>query len=183
VVREAAFEIDVPGFDVIAVWHPRNDKDKAHRWLRSRLAEVAKLDGMSLFLMAVALASLEIGLKQSPQDGWLSPFCGAAFSVSILCGGLFVYKTIAADHPVVQLSTFRERGFAIGCTMSFCLGAGLFGSVYLMPVFLAFKSDALALGFAGAFRRSELIALDFQDCAFGKDGLTITLRRSKTAPW
>ncbi len=37
----------------------------------------------------------------------------------------------------------------------------------------------ILLGFAGAFRRSELIALDFQDCAFGKDGLTITLRRSK----
>jgi site-specific recombinase XerD len=36
------------------------------------------------------------------------------------------------------------------------------------------------LGFAGAFRRSELIALDLEDCAFGKDGLTVTLRRSKT---
>ena len=36
------------------------------------------------------------------------------------------------------------------------------------------------LGFAGAFRRSELVGLNVEDCAFGKDGLTITLRRSKT---
>jgi len=36
------------------------------------------------------------------------------------------------------------------------------------------------LGFAGAFRRSELVALDIEDCAFSKDGLTVTLRRSKT---
>lgn len=36
------------------------------------------------------------------------------------------------------------------------------------------------LGFAGAFRRSELVALDIEDCTFGKDGLTVTLRRSKT---
>jgi integrase len=36
------------------------------------------------------------------------------------------------------------------------------------------------LGFAGAFRRSELVWLDFDDCIFGKDGLTVTLRRSKT---
>jgi integrase len=35
------------------------------------------------------------------------------------------------------------------------------------------------LGFAGAFRRSELVGLDAEDCAFGKDGLTVTLRRSK----
>jgi integrase len=37
----------------------------------------------------------------------------------------------------------------------------------------------ILLGFAGAFRRSELIALDAGDCTFGKDGLTIALRRSK----
>ena len=36
------------------------------------------------------------------------------------------------------------------------------------------------LGFAGAFRRSELVGLDVGDCTFGKDGLTVTLRRSKT---
>lgn len=36
------------------------------------------------------------------------------------------------------------------------------------------------LGFAGAFRRSELVALDVEDCSFGKDGLTVVLRRSKT---
>jgi DNA-binding transcriptional LysR family regulator len=34
--------IEVPGFDVIAVWHPRVDRDFAHRWLRSRLLETAK---------------------------------------------------------------------------------------------------------------------------------------------
>jgi site-specific recombinase XerD len=38
----------------------------------------------------------------------------------------------------------------------------------------------ILLGFAGAFRRSELTDLDVADCAFGKDGLTVTLRRSKT---
>jgi integrase len=36
------------------------------------------------------------------------------------------------------------------------------------------------LGFAGALRRSELVGLDVADCSFGKDGLTLTLRRSKT---
>jgi site-specific recombinase XerD len=38
----------------------------------------------------------------------------------------------------------------------------------------------ILLGFAGAFRRSELVALTAGDCAFGSDGLTVTLRRSKT---
>jgi integrase len=38
----------------------------------------------------------------------------------------------------------------------------------------------ILLGFAGAFRRSEVVGLDIEDCSFGKDGLTVTLRRSKT---
>lgn len=38
----------------------------------------------------------------------------------------------------------------------------------------------LLLGFAGAFRRSELVSLDCEDVAFEKEGAVITLRRSKT---
>ena len=38
----------------------------------------------------------------------------------------------------------------------------------------------ILLGFAGAFRRSEVVALDVADLGFGHDGLTVHLRRSKT---
>src|SRR6267142_2811206 len=108
----------------------------------------AELDGLSLFLLAAALACLEIGLKQSPQDGWFSFICISLFSLCLLTGGLFVWRTLRAAHPIVQLSTFRDRSFAIGCVLSFCLGVGLFGSVYLIPVFLAFVRghDALEIG-------------------------------------
>ena len=34
--------IEIPGFDVIAVWHPRVDKDVAHQWLRRRLTDAAR---------------------------------------------------------------------------------------------------------------------------------------------
>jgi len=35
--------VEIAPFDVIAVWHPRTDKDVAHRWLRTRLAKTAKV--------------------------------------------------------------------------------------------------------------------------------------------
>lgn len=38
----------------------------------------------------------------------------------------------------------------------------------------------LLVGFAGAFRRSELVGLDVADVEFTADGLVVTLRRSKT---
>ena len=38
----------------------------------------------------------------------------------------------------------------------------------------------LLVGFGGAFRRSELVGLDVSDLAFGANGITVTVRRSKT---
>jgi integrase len=38
----------------------------------------------------------------------------------------------------------------------------------------------LLLGFAGAFRRSELVALDVRDLEVSRAGLVVTLRRNKT---
>jgi site-specific recombinase XerD len=52
----------------------------------------------------------------------------------------------------------------------------------LCPATLAGKRDRalLALGFAGAFRRSELVALQVEDLAEVPDGLRVRIRRSKT---
>src|SRR6201999_2048479 len=57
----------VPGLIVASVtpfFLPRHKTD---------FDELKKLDVISLLLMAAALAALEIGLKQAPQGGWLSP--------------------------------------------------------------------------------------------------------------
>ena len=40
----------------------------------------------------------------------------------------------------------------------------------------------LLVGFAGAFRRSELVALQHQDVRFGEEGIIITIPKSKTDP-
>jgi len=40
----------------------------------------------------------------------------------------------------------------------------------------------ILIGFAGAFRRSELVGLDVEDLEFNENGLVVHLRRSKTDP-
>jgi DHA2 family multidrug resistance protein len=94
------------------------------------------LDALALGLMAASLAALEIGLKEAPRRGWLSPLIVALWAVVVLAGVAFVAKTLAARSPLVRLAEFRVRRFAVGCAMSFVLGVGLFGSTYLLPVFL-----------------------------------------------
>ena len=111
-------------------------------------AELAKLDSGSLVLLAAALAGLEIGLKEAPHHGWLSSTCIVLLAGSAVGLGFFVHRSLGGGHPVVRLATLRRRSFAVGCALSFCLGVGLFGSVYLMPVFLAFvrRHDAFEIG-------------------------------------
>jgi MFS transporter, DHA2 family, multidrug resistance protein len=115
---------------------------------RPRLGDLTTLDGYSLALLAGSLACLEIGLKEAPQAGWLSPLCSLLFLSSGAAATFFVVRTLKASNPVVELSTLKNRSFAIGCALSFCLGVGLFGSVYLMPVFLAYvrRHDAFEIG-------------------------------------
>jgi DHA2 family multidrug resistance protein len=110
-----------------------------------QLQEARTLDVPSLTLIALALAALEIALKEAPQRGWTSGLVAGLLILSAASMSGFVRRTLRASHPVVDLSAFADRNFTIGCTLSFVLGIGLFGSVYLMPVFLAFVRDHNAL--------------------------------------
>ena len=112
------------------------------------LRSLRAVDGVALLLMAIALASLEIGLKQAPDRGWASPLVLSLLAVSVVSAAGFIGRSTGARRPIVELRTLRDRNFAIGCALSFVLGIGLFGSVYLMPVFLAFVRghNALQIG-------------------------------------
>ncbi len=114
----------------------------------SRLHEARKLDVLTLILMAVALAALEIALKEAPERGWTAGLVLGLVALCAAAAAAFVRRTLRNPEPIVDLRNFADRRFAIGCVLSFVLGIGLFGSVYLMPVFLAFVRghDALEIG-------------------------------------
>jgi DHA2 family multidrug resistance protein len=96
------------------------------------------LDAISLILMTCSLVALEIAIKEAPQRSWTSLFVDGLLVLSFVTGAAFVWRTLRSPWPLVELRTFQDRNFAIGCMLSFILGIGLFGSVYLMPVFLAY---------------------------------------------
>ncbi len=106
------------------------------------------LGPIALSLMAASLASLEIGLKEAPERGWGSPLVLGLFVTAGVAAAGFVWRSLVSTDPAVDLRVLRERNFALSCVLSFVFGAGLFGSVYLMPVFLAGVRghDALGIG-------------------------------------
>ncbi len=122
----------LPGLAVVVAVAALVDVDRPH-W-----DHVVKLDYLALFLLAVALGSLEILLKEAPDLGWNSWQILSLAIVSLTGGMGVIWRCSNASEKLVDFGNFRDRNFTIGCWYSFTLGAGLYGSVYLMPLFLAF---------------------------------------------
>ena len=88
--------------------------------------QIPLLDLISLGLGATALATLEIAIKEAPERGWRSPLVVALLSLCLIAALGFVFRTLRSQRPLVDLRTFRDRNFSIGCLFSFLLGMGLF---------------------------------------------------------
>jgi len=101
---------------------------------RRQLDLLRALDWISLLFIALGLGALEIGLKDAPDRGWWSGSVLGLFLIVAVCG----WAAVRRPSPVVDFGLLRDRKLAFGCGISFILGLSLFGSVYLMPVFLAF---------------------------------------------
>lgn len=92
------------------------------------------LDWLSLLWMALALSILLIGLKEAPARGWTSPIV----LICLLAVPLFSWLLWMRPNPAIMFHLLEDRALAFGCALSFILGFCLFGTVYLMPIFLAF---------------------------------------------
>jgi DHA2 family multidrug resistance protein len=99
-------------------------------------AALRRLDIVTLVLFAVFLAGLQWLLHEGPVHHWRgTPIWGLAAGVGLACiWG--IKRALSVSHPFVDLKRFGHRRFAAGCGLSFVLGLGLYGSVYLLSLFL-----------------------------------------------
>jgi DHA2 family multidrug resistance protein len=106
-------------------------------------------DLFGLVLMAVFLGSLEYVLEEGERDGWFEDNTIAGFTVAAgLCGGLFFWRMLTRREPMVDLRAFSNTNFAFGSFFSVIIGIGLYGSVYVIPLFLGRvrNFDSLEIG-------------------------------------
>jgi DHA2 family multidrug resistance protein len=94
-------------------------------------------DLFGLTLMATFLGSLEYVLEEGERDGWFEDGAILGFTVAaVLCGGLFFWRMLTKPEPMVDLRAFANGNFAFGSFFSVIIGIGLYGSVYVIPLFL-----------------------------------------------
>ena len=93
-----------------------------------------RLDVVGLGLIAVAVLALLNGMvrlnAETLELGLALLACCAAATVG------FVFHQRRGAKPLMALRLFDYRAFSMGGTVAFIYGMGLFGSTYLVPVFM-----------------------------------------------
>jgi DHA2 family multidrug resistance protein len=103
---------------------------------KPQLSLLARIDYFAVMLAAVFLGSLELLLKEGPKREWEGAYVTIIAAVCVSSGLLTLWQTLRTRHPFIDLRRFVERSFAIGSVLSFIFGMGLYGSVYLLSIFL-----------------------------------------------
>jgi DHA2 family multidrug resistance protein len=95
------------------------------------------LDFIGLAAMALFLGSFEWVFEEGPAAGWFEDGELVIWMwVCLIAGVVFFWRAFRHPNPIVDLTIFANRNFAIGAASITVIGFGLFGSVYLTPLFL-----------------------------------------------
>jgi DHA2 family multidrug resistance protein len=95
-----------------------------------------ELDFFGLTFFAGFLALLVMVLNEGPRHHWRGEFILVASCACVASGVLGIWRCLSAEHPFVNLRRFGNLAFSGNCIFSFVLGLGLFGSIYILSLFL-----------------------------------------------
>ncbi|GAB2984872.1 MDR family MFS transporter [Mucilaginibacter puniceus] len=94
------------------------------------------IDWWGIALLAVAVGSLQTILEKGESKDWFATNYIIVLTATAVIGTLlFIWRELSTDHPIVNFAILRHRSFAIGMFTSFVLGFGLYGSVFVFPIF------------------------------------------------
>lgn len=93
-------------------------------------------DWTGLVLVTLFISCTLIGLSTGQREGWGELIVSVLFSVAIVSGGTFIFWELQTDNPILQLRVFFNRKFAAAVMVGMVLSVGLFGSTYIIPLFV-----------------------------------------------
>ena len=110
----------------------------ATRYLPGRSADIprAPLNWLSFLLVACFVGFFLNGLSSGRRAGWDSVVVLSLFLAAALAVIAFIEVESRTKHPLLNLKLFTYRSFAVTMLVSFVFGAGMFGTFYLLPVFV-----------------------------------------------
>ncbi len=125
------FYINVPlGLMAAAmVWNFVRDSKNAVR--------ATKIDGLGILLLATSIGTLQFMLERGERNDWFES--GMVTTMTIVSGLSmvgFIWRELTFEQPIVNLRVLKSRQLSVGVVFAGALGLAMYGSIFVLPVFL-----------------------------------------------
>jgi DHA2 family multidrug resistance protein len=107
------------------------------RTIRETPLRQAGTDWLGALLMIIGIGSLQTVLDRGNQEGWLdSGFIVVLVLTAVVGIVLFIWRSLRAAKPVVDLRLFADRNLAVAATLMLVFGLALFGTIAIQPLLM-----------------------------------------------
>ncbi|MBV1881153.1 MAG: DHA2 family efflux MFS transporter permease subunit [Pseudomonadales bacterium] len=93
-------------------------------------------DWTGLILLSTAIVALLVGISNGEKEGWGSTYIITLLMTALVAMIGFIFWELRQSSPLLDIKIFMSKRFSILALSAFVFGAGLFGSTFLIPLFL-----------------------------------------------
>lgn len=110
-----------------------------------RVKREHKIDYLGSVLVVASVVSILIGLSiLGPENGWSDPRTLASLSLGTLLVIVYMLWEKRAKEPILPLDLFKNHTFTLTSIIGFIIGAGMFGAIIMLPLYLQIVQGATA---------------------------------------
>src|SRR5665213_1503964 len=103
-----------------------------------KLALLRQGDWPGIVAMAIGLSALQTVLEEGNKDDWFgSSFIIRLSIIAAVALTLFFWIELTSKKPLLNLRLLARRNFGFGVLANFLMGVALYGSVFILPQYLA----------------------------------------------
>ncbi len=103
----------------------------------ARKGKVQKVDYIGFILLIVWLFSLQVVLDNGQKSDWFgSRWVRWTTALSLSCFIGFIWRELTTKVPIVDLKVFLDRNFIVGTALNSVVGAVLYSTLAILPLFL-----------------------------------------------
>lgn len=98
---------------------------------------VGKVDFIGIALLAMGLGAFQTILEKGNSENWFESALIIKLSIAAAVGLIgFIVWELWCPNPAVNLRVMKNRGLAAGTIFGTAVGFGLYGGIFILPIFL-----------------------------------------------
>jgi DHA2 family multidrug resistance protein len=127
------FDINIPFGMVAALLTLRFVPDDTEEQLANR--KNIYIDYKGIIFLTLGIGSLQYVLEKGQSEDWFDDRGIIFLTILAIVGlGSFVYRQLTIEQPLINLRVWKSQNLVASNILTFVLGFGLFGSVFIFPV-------------------------------------------------